>query len=460
MRVRALALVALLAAAGACTSDDDGTATPTGRSPSTVAASGAQSVVPETSAATGSTTTADAGSDQARRALDEVVDWFADPATADPAAFADVFLQEVPIEQLRQILSEIGPGAWTAVGVESIAPGAVAARLEGPGPPLLVQLQVDAQGLIAGLMFQPAELTDAPADLAGLVQRIEATAPIAGFLRADVAPDGSCSPVAELASTELLPIGSAFKLYVLGAVASMIEAGELGWDDPVVIRDELDSLPSGETQDDPAGSTQSVRELATRMISISDNTATDHLIDVVGRGRVEEALVTLGHGDPAATTPMLTTREMFVIKTDPGLLARYQAADAAARRALLDGEVAAAPLPSVADFPSGPTAVTTVEWFASPADLCRALVTLDDLAGQPGLEPVRAVLSDNPSAATEGDFERILFKGGSEPGVLFAGWLATRPDGSRIVVTGGVADETAPIDPHALQLLALGLTLS
>ncbi len=245
--------------------------------------------------------------------------------------------------------------------------------MEGPGPPLVVQLQVDDEGRIAGLLFQP-ELADPPADLAGLVERLSATAPTAGFLRADVAPDGSCSPVAELASNALLPIGSAFKLYVLGAVAAMVESGEIDWDDPVEIRDELDSLPSGTTQDEPAGSTLSVRELATRMISISDNTATDHLIDLVGRDQVEQALVTLGHSNPAATTPMLTTREMFVIKTNPDLLARYQSADAAARRDLLDGEVAAAPLPAVTDFPTAPTAVTTVEWFASPADVCRALV--------------------------------------------------------------------------------------
>ena len=240
----------------------------------------------------------------------------------------------------------------------------------------------------------------------------------------------------------------------------MIDSGDVGWDDPVEIRDELDSLPSGETQNEPAGSAVSVRELATRMISISDNTATDHLMDLVGRDRVEQALVTFGHTDPAATTPMLTTREMFVIKTNPDLLGRYQAADVAARRALLDGEVAAAPLPELADFPSGPTAVTTVEWFASPSDICRALIRLDDLAEQSGLDPIRDVLSENPGVATDGDFEQVLFKGGSEPGVLFAAWLATRPDGSRIVTTGGVVNETAPVDPQALQLLALGLTLA
>ena len=296
---RWLVVVAVVVVGTTCSSDDDERAA--------------------TSPATAST---EIGSDPARQALDEVVGWLADPQTADAVAFADAFLQQVPIEDLRQVLAEIGIGSWTAVGVESVAP-AVTARLEGPGPTLVVQLQVDDDGRIAGLLFQP-ELADPPADLAGLVERLSATAPTTGFLRADVAPDGSCSPVAEVAPDALLPIGSAFKLYVLGAVAAMIESGEIDWDDSVEIRDELDSLPSGTTQDEPAGSTLSMRDLATRMISISDNTATDHLIDLVGRDQVEQALVTLGHSNPAATTPMLTTREMFVIKTNPELLARYQ----------------------------------------------------------------------------------------------------------------------------------------
>ena len=44
------------------------------------------------------------------------------------------------------------------------------------------------------------------------------------------------------------------------------------------------------------------------MIAISDNTATDHLIDLVGRDRVEAALTVFGHSDPAMTVPFLTTR--------------------------------------------------------------------------------------------------------------------------------------------------------
>ena len=67
------------------------------------------------------------------------------------------------------------------------------------------------------------------------------------------------------------------------------------------------------------------------------------------------------------------------------------------------------------------------------------------------------MLSENPGVAADVEFERILFKGGSEPGVLFAAWLATRPDGSRVVVTGGVANETEPVDPLAAP--RAGLTL-
>ena len=340
MRRRALAAVGLLVVGGGCSSgDDDGTATTTGGSASAVSAS---------------VTSVDGGSDPARQALDDVVRWLADPATADPARFADVFLQQVPIEQVRQVMSQLGAGAWTAVGVESIAPGAVAATLEGPGPALVVQLQVDAEGRIAELLFLPPSSRTSPPISpdwsSGSRRRRRSPASCTPTWR----PDGSCAPVAELAPTAMLPIGSTFKLYVLGAVAAMIESGEIGWDDPVQIRDELDSLPSGETQDEPAGSNLSVRELATRMISVSDNTTTDHLFDLVGRDRVEQALVTLGHSNPAATTPMLTTREMFVIKTNPDLLARYQSADGAARRALLEGEVAAAPLPAVTDFPDRP----------------------------------------------------------------------------------------------------------
>ncbi len=277
--------------------------------------------------------------------------------------------------------------------------------------------------------------------------------------RAEVGADEECTPVAALNAEESLPLGSVFKLYVLGAVAASIADGELDWDQQIEVRDELDSLPSGITQEEPAGSTLSVHELALRMIEISDNTATDHLIDLVGRDAVENAVVDLGHSDSSLNLPFLTTRELFVIKADPDLLARYSAADEAQRRELLADEVAGAPLISEEDFWVEPRGVTTVEWFGSPADICRALVSLDALADVPGLEPIAEVLSANPGPENVAASE-LFFKGGSEPGVLFAAWLATRPDGSRVAVVGGAADEASDVAPQVLLLLQRGLTLN
>ena len=216
--VRVVALGAVASTVLACSSsDDDVTSSPA--TASTIATT------------TPSTRTASAGTDAAaQQALDDVVGWLADPTTLDPARFTEAFLQQVRAEQVGQVLAAVGAGPWRVVGVESPSPRAVAARLEGAGPAVVVQLAVDADGLIESLLFQPGEPANPPVDLVSLVERLRTTAPIAGFLRADVAADGTCAPVAALTPGERLPIGSAFKLYVLGAVAAGVEAGEVTWD--------------------------------------------------------------------------------------------------------------------------------------------------------------------------------------------------------------------------------------
>ncbi len=60
---------------------------------------------------------------------------------------------------------------------------------------------------------------------------------------------------------EFLAIGSAFKLYVLGAIATRIEQGELSWDKELIVTDDVKSLPSGVTQTEAAGTPLSINEL-------------------------------------------------------------------------------------------------------------------------------------------------------------------------------------------------------
>jgi beta-lactamase class A len=394
-------------------------------------------------------------------ALDVVLDGLADPAHVDPDDFAPSFLAKAPIAKVRTTFAGFGVGAWSATEVSPFGTDQLTAHIAGPGQPLVLYLAVDDEGRMDDLVFQP-DLRDAPPTLGALTEQLSAVGQTAAYLRADIAADGTCTAVAQLDADRAMPIASVAKLYVLGAVAHAIEQGSLTWDTAVPILDELDSLPSGRTQDEPPGSSLSVRELAQRMIERSDNTATDHLIHLVGRPAVEAALGDLGHAHPSMTMPFLSTREMFVIKSDPALLGRYEDADEAERRLLLDTEVVAAPTPTPAALGTAPRALTTVEWFAAPADVCRALVALHGLAAKPELRPIGEILAANPGAIIDRNVvPTVWFKGGSEPGVFFAAWLATRPDGRLRVVAGGVTDPTRNVEgePTLIQLLARGLVL-
>src|SRR5690606_35675366 len=125
-----------------------------------------------------------------------------------------------------------------------------------------------------------------------------------------------------------------------------VDAGDVDWDTKVTLRDELRSTPTGVTQDEPTGTELTAEELAIRMISISENTATDMLIDLLGRDAVEAALADYSHGDPNVTLPLLTTRELTILKFgDADPTERYVAATTAEQREILENEVAETDLP-------------------------------------------------------------------------------------------------------------------
>lgn len=300
---------------------------------------------------------------------------------------------------------------------------------------LAVQLAV-TEGQISTLFFGPAGVFEPPDTIDVAVARLQAV----GTLRYAVfdRSDGTCAAVSDQGSDEPMALGSMFKLYVLFAVQLAVDADELSWSDPVTIRDELDSFPSGTTQEVEPGNTLTVRELAELMISISDNTATDHLIDLVGRDAVEAAVAASGHATPELLAPFLTTRELFVLKTVFTQAERqaYIAADAEARRVILDKTIAETPLGSLSEIVwPGPIDVDTLEWFASPVDLCQVISALTSTA------ETREILALNPGVpGPTGRWDYMGFKGGSEPGVLATSWYVESPSGESYVVTGSVTN--------------------
>lgn len=233
-----------------------------------------------------------------------------------------------------------------------------------------------------------------------------------------------------------------FKLYVLYAVAEAVEADELDWDTTLTVTEHNRSLPSGELQDEPDGTTVTVREAATKMIEISDNTATDMLIQLLGREAIEQAVQDAGHHAPELMQPFPSTREFFQIGwSDPAYLETWSNGTENERRALLN-DLALKPIGehdiSVGGDPVWPQGV---EWFASPHDIAAVHIALQELD-----DPIVAeILSGNPGVPQQ-SWDYVAYKGGSSPGVLTGSWFVETDSGEKyVIVIQAATDEPAGI---------------
>lgn len=368
--------------------------------------------------------------------------WFNGETVIDEATyealFAPDFKASVSFAQLTPVVDQmrqLGPWEFDQVLGESAADGAYRLSSEA-GDRAVLNININDDDLVYGLSVVPwtAPVGSFEEALEQLDEFETST-----LLVAEVS-DGECSSITERNVDEVQPLGSIFKLYVLGALLDAIDAGSVTWDQPVIIRDELDSYPSGTTQDVEAGIEMTVQELAELMIAISDNTATDHLIELLGREAVEAAQANYGQSNPELNQPFLTTRELFLLKTDDDLRATYVAGDRDDRRAMLDSlaGVALPPVEEVLSFVEGGALdVEVVEWFATPTDMCRLLVEV-------AKDPVaREMLAINPGVPDDtGRWSYIGFKGGSEPGVVALAWLLEDADGRVFTVTGGITSST------------------
>ena len=377
------------------------------------------------------------------------------PAAAVTAHFDQAFLAKIPPAQLAATLAQVKSLRLDAVLASTSEFVTMAATVNGR--PQIILLDVDARGLISALQLtagpsQPA--IPVPTTWAAVDKQVQQAAPQTRLLVARIT-GGACQTVNAVDATTPAPLGSAFKLYVLDALARAIAAGTVSWDQRLTITGQLKSLPSGELGTEPDGTQVTVRQAAEDMISSSDNTAADMLINLVGRTAVQAAAAGTGMANPALDTPFLTTRDLFVLKLDdwPSLASRYLALGTAGRQALLTGTVDRAPLPA----PAAATAWTTprdidsIEWFASPADICKAYASLAALARQPGLAPVASTLEINDGGLNldPGQWREVWFKGGSEPGVLTLNYLATTRGGQTYVVSVLAANPSAPIPQTA-----------
>jgi beta-lactamase class A len=358
------------------------------------------------------------------------------PDGAELAAhFSSAFLAAVPPKTLVAALTPLaGQGLALAGAFTGQSAFALQAELIGGGATFRATISVSATPphLIEGLLFTPiASAIDSWSGVDAALARLASHASLyAGHVGGGA--------LHALNADEPGAIGSAFKLYVLGALANAVEHGRVRWTTPLAIRDSWKSLPSGDMRLEPAGATFSLRHYAQQMISVSDNTAADHLIGRLGRAAVEAQLTALGNRHASLDEPFLTTRELFALKlaAPPSLANAFAAAGGAERRRLLGKVDRLTPTLAQAAKWTTPRFIDTIEWFASPADLARAISALVADSARPGLRPLRQILSINPGIAfNHATWPYVAFKGGSEPGVISTTWYLQRHDGRAFVLS-------------------------
>ncbi len=326
------------------------------------------------------------------------------PGAAELSLFSDAFLKAVPPATLQPVLDGI---KLTIGPVLSIEPrGGASYAVETGTHEMAADIVLDANGRIGGLLLHPPIAKNASID--DVLKDLAAVAPQSALL---VTKDG-----ATLYATDpdrALAVGSAFKLGVLKALSDEIDAGTRKWTDVVTLEARDISFPSGMLQGWPVGSPLTLHTLAALMISISDNTAADALLHLVGRDKVEAAL---------GIAPALTTRELFTLKGNSELKARYVAGDLAAKRAVLE-EADQLPLPDISKV--GTPHDQGVEYYVPPTKLCALIEAVADVDA----------MQINPGVARPGDWAKISFKGGSEIGVLSFVTALTAKDGAKYCIS-------------------------
>jgi beta-lactamase class A len=379
---------------------------------------------------------------------------------APETVFSQAFLAAVPPAQLKTVSAGLTAQFGAAVAVDLLDPrdgtrAVLHVRFERGLAKGSIAIAPAEGNRISELLFTAFDSLSVAGDTPEKISADLAALP--GSVNAWFAPLDGSAPIISIGADKPLALGSTFKIYVLAALAEDVKAGKLRWTDVVPLTQK--SYPSGRLQDWPQDAPLTLHTLASLMISISDNTATDQLIAVQGKDRILKLMRDSGHDNAAANDPFLNTRELFVLKaSDPSQLDQWRKSDAVARTAILTAlGQSRPPLDQVnAAFAAGPKALD-IEWFASPANLAKLLAHMRRTA-DPEVFKIMAI-SPSATPAIKANWNYIGFKGGSEPGVINLTWLLTDKAGLDHILTLGWNNPAAVVDEGKLEAIAQRILL-
>ncbi len=343
---------------------------------------------------------------------------------ADVSWFAAAFLAEVSTAEVNAAIASLTAKLGTYQSVAFTPTKFIAHFAKGTDD---VLIHLDADMKIDGLLFKSPQVSASSLDEALTTLRR-----VTGTVSYVIVENGR-SERAALNPSELLAVGSAFKLAVLNALLDEVRSGFRHWSDVVPLAQRWKSLPSGVLRTWPAGTPLTLATYAAEMISISDNTAADALVRIVGPAALKRYA--------GSNEPFLTTREMFILKSDEGASSRgmYLTVDSPSGRAALLRRIDTMPLPGIEQMMNAPN--LAIEWHYSVRDLCKLV---ERVAALP-------LMSINPGVSDPADFKHVAYKGGSDVGVINLTTMVTTRRGTKLCFSATGNDSAHDVNESAFE---------
>jgi beta-lactamase class A len=370
----------------------------------------------------------------------------------DGKSYSQKFQKELPASKLAAVLGELHTayGDCESIIESQTKDGKTTFVTQNKGGKKLEFLLFSRDGEIEGLLFRGESLPPVSyADWQAVSNDIKKM-PRGNFLLQDL---DSGKTIAQSRSKERTPLGSVFKLFVLDTLAEQIAIGKMSWETPMKLNKDFYSLPGGRMQEETPGTVHTLKEYALPMIAISDNTATDHLVQLLGREAIEARIKQLNLKKSYSwNRPFLTTLDLFRVRAafKDASYERYNNAKRSDRLKMLEALPKSDDLAkNLADW-SSPRGIMQLEWYSTPQEICQLLSSIDTRATRAKDNTPRDILASNtPFVESIHGFDYAGYKGGSEPGVIQMAYLLKKK-GKRYCLYIGSADTKKLADESGL----------
>lgn len=345
--------------------------------------------------------------------------------------FSKSFRKAIPYNKLTEISSGLHKqfGSCSDIEIPKNALVKEFYTIQKNGKKLVFNLVVEKmndKNLITGLLYK-GEKTDL-IKFSSKKEILNELKKFDGLISTLLIEDGQ--KILDYKSGETHALGSVFKLYVLATLAKKVESKELDWNKKYPIKNNLKSLPSGVMQNYEKGRMVTLYEMASKMISISDNTATDHLIDILGRESIEKFISDNGLiAKKSHYTPFLKTRELFAIRAyfKDNDYQKYAEKDRKGRLKMVRKVNKKSNKKIMGKLKNWdePRNISDIEWYATPQEVCK----LNFMIQKNQDSRIKEIMALNaPFAQENRSFAYTGYKGGSEPGVLEMSYLLQKND--------------------------------